>query len=93
LACCHGVVNYVCCHHARQKGRVHIGCHLDSVLFAVKVSELVLMVLPMLWVCRSCRLQIQYYPIVQRKRVQKASVVNNYEDNSWAFVVITCLFA
>jgi hypothetical protein len=22
----------------------------------------------------------------------KASVVNNYEDNSWAFVVITCLF-
>jgi hypothetical protein len=23
----------------------------------------------------------------------KASVVNNYEDNSWAFVVITCLFA
>jgi hypothetical protein len=23
----------------------------------------------------------------------KASVINNYEDNSWAFVVITCLFA
>jgi hypothetical protein len=23
----------------------------------------------------------------------KASVVDNYEDNSWAFVVITCLFA
>jgi hypothetical protein len=28
-----------------------------------------------------------------RVLVQKASVVNNYEDNSWAFVVITCLFA
>ena len=25
--------------------------------------------------------------------VQLASVVNTYEDNSWAFVVITCLFA
>jgi hypothetical protein len=26
-------------------------------------------------------------------RCSNASVVNNYEDNSWAFVVITCLFA
>jgi hypothetical protein len=33
------------------------------------------------------------YPIAQRKRVQEASVVNDYEDNSWAFVVIICLFA
>jgi hypothetical protein len=36
-----------------------------------------------------------YGDLVLRLRVacSKASVVNNNEDNSWAFVVITCLFA
>jgi hypothetical protein len=39
-----------------------------------------------------CRYGISYCAEQACSR-PKASVVNNYEDNSWAFVVITFLFA
>jgi hypothetical protein len=39
------------------------------------------------------RLKIESAGKRERDSCSKASVVNNYEDNSWAFVVITCLFA
>jgi hypothetical protein len=46
------------------------------------------------WLTSHQRLSVEFAksPILTQT-VQLVSIVNNYKDNSWAFVVISCLFA